>query len=166
MYIGREAWRLRDGKDEVGQAPYNPAIILKMLLLSYLWNVSERMVEELANDSLSIGLFLGFGADEKAPDHSTLTWFKNRLRLDAGLPPRCAEECPSGGGAITFGDLEDPESQVSRLINSGEARPLLLGGVKNVKVYNVPSPNEGDWDKLETNEAFLNALDIKKGRPA
>jgi IS5 family transposase len=73
------------GKGEVGQAPYNPAIILKILLLSYLWNVSERMVEELANDSLSIGLFLGLGADEKAPDHSTLTLFKNRLIENAGL---------------------------------------------------------------------------------
>jgi IS5 family transposase len=73
------------GKGEVGQAPYNPAIILKMLLLSYLWDVSERMVEELANDSLSIGLFLGLGADEKAPDHSTLTLFKNRLIENAGV---------------------------------------------------------------------------------
>jgi len=54
------------GKGEIGQAPYNPAIILKMLLLSYLWNVSERMVEILANDSLSMGLFLGLGANEKA----------------------------------------------------------------------------------------------------
>ena len=73
------------GKGEVGQAPYNPAIILKMLLLAYLWNVSERMVEELANDSLSIGLVLGLGADEKAPDHSTLTLFKNRLIENAGV---------------------------------------------------------------------------------
>ena len=73
------------GKGETGQAPYNPTIILKMLLLSYLWNVSERMVEVLANDSLSIGLFLGLGADEKAPDHSTLTLFKNRLTQNAGL---------------------------------------------------------------------------------
>jgi len=72
------------GKGEVGQAPYNPALLLRMLLLSYLWNVSERMVEELANDSLSIGLFLGLGADEKAPDHSTLTLFKNRLIENAG----------------------------------------------------------------------------------
>jgi len=39
----------------------------------------------LANDSLSIGLFLGPGADEKAPDHSTLTLFKNRLTQNAGL---------------------------------------------------------------------------------
>jgi IS5 family transposase len=73
------------GKGEIGQAPYNPATMLKMLLLSYLWNVSERMIEILANDSLSIGLFLGLGADEKAPDHSTLTLFKNRLTGKAGL---------------------------------------------------------------------------------
>jgi len=73
------------GKGEIGQAPYNPTIMLKMLLLSYLWNVSERMIEILANDSLSIGLFLGLGADDKAPDHSTLTLFKNRLVENAGL---------------------------------------------------------------------------------
>jgi hypothetical protein len=54
------------GKGEIGQAPYNPATILKMLLLSYLWNVSERMIQVVANDSLSIGFFLRLCADEKA----------------------------------------------------------------------------------------------------
>jgi IS5 family transposase len=73
------------GKGQIGQAPYNPTLILKMLLLSYLWNVSERMVEELANDSLSVGLFLGIGVNEKVPDHSTLTVFKNRLVQNAGI---------------------------------------------------------------------------------
>jgi len=42
-------------KGEIGQALYNPTTILKMLLLSYLWNVSERMIEVPANDSFSIG---------------------------------------------------------------------------------------------------------------
>jgi transposase, IS5 family len=74
------------GKGQIGQAPYDPTLILKMLLLSYLWNnVSERMVEELANDSLSVGLFLGIGANERVPDHSTLTLFKNRLIQNAGM---------------------------------------------------------------------------------
>src|SRR3989338_5802514 len=73
------------GKGQIGQAPYEPALILKMLLLSYLWNISERMVEELANDSLSVGLFLGIGANERVPDHSTLTLFKNRLIQNAGI---------------------------------------------------------------------------------
>ena len=67
------------GKGEIGQAPYNPCIVLKMLLLSYLYNISERQVEVLSNDSLSVAYFLGLGADEKAPDHSTLTLFKDRL---------------------------------------------------------------------------------------
>jgi hypothetical protein len=48
-----------------------------MLLLSYLWDVSERMIKVLANDNLSICFFLALGADEKVPDHSTLTLFKN-----------------------------------------------------------------------------------------
>jgi transposase, IS5 family len=73
------------GKGQVGQAPYNPTLILKMLLLSYLWNISERQVEVLANDSLSVGLFLGIGANERVPDHSTLTLFKNRLIQSAGM---------------------------------------------------------------------------------
>jgi IS5 family transposase len=73
------------GKGQVGQAPYDPTLILKMLLLSYLWNVSERMIEELAKDSLSVGLFLEIGANERVPDHSTLTLFKNRLVQNAGM---------------------------------------------------------------------------------
>jgi len=72
------------GKGQMGQAPYDPTLILKMLLLSYLWNVSERMIEELANDSLSVGLFLGIGANERVPDHATLTLFKNRLIQNGG----------------------------------------------------------------------------------
>lgn len=72
------------GKGEVGQAPYHPVLILKMLLLSYLYNISERQVEVLANDSFSVACFLGQGADEKAPDHSTLTLFKERLLEQGG----------------------------------------------------------------------------------
>ena len=33
------------GKGETGQAPYNPSMVLKMLLLSYLYNISERQSE-------------------------------------------------------------------------------------------------------------------------
>ena len=71
------------GKGETGQAPYNPALMLKMLLLSYLYNISERQVEVLANDSFSVACFLGLGADEKVPDHSTISLFKERL-LEGG----------------------------------------------------------------------------------
>jgi len=41
-------------------------------------------------------------------------------------------------------------------------KPLLLAGVKGVRVYYVPSPNEGDWDEIATNETFLNTLSRRK----
>jgi len=81
-------------------------------------------------------------------------------RLDKGLPPKCVETCV--GRARTFGDLDDPQSQVSRLVSSGKAKPLLLDGVKKSSVYYIPSPNEPDWDTIGSNEDFLHALDKRK----
>jgi len=67
------------GGAEYGSPPYEPTLILKMLLVSYLYNLSERQTEELSNDSLSVKWFLGLGADQRAPDHATLTLFKSRV---------------------------------------------------------------------------------------
>jgi IS5 family transposase len=71
--------RLYRGKGRVGRPPYDPAVILKMLLLAYLYQLSERATERYVNDSLSAKWFLGLAADEAAPDHSTLTAFKRRI---------------------------------------------------------------------------------------
>jgi IS5 family transposase len=71
--------RLYVGLGEEGRPPYEPAVMLKMLLLSYLYNLSERQTEVYVNDSLSGKCFLGLAVDEPAPDHSTLTAFKGRI---------------------------------------------------------------------------------------
>jgi len=75
---------LYEGRGQVGRPPYNPVVLLKMLILSYLYNVSERQTETQVNDSLSAKWFLGLAVNEAAPDHSTLTAFKGRIIEQGG----------------------------------------------------------------------------------
>jgi len=72
------------GEAKIGRPPYNPVLIFKMLLISYLYNVSEREVERLADDHLMIRWFLGIAIDRRPPDHSTLTAFKRRYLGEEG----------------------------------------------------------------------------------
>ena len=71
--------RFYKGGAEYGPAPIKPALLLRMLLLSYLYNLSERQTEELVNFNLAAKYFVGLAVDEAAPDHSSLTVFKRRL---------------------------------------------------------------------------------------
>lgn len=72
--------RLYEGQGEVGRPPYDPVVLLKMLLLAYLYDLSEREVESYVNDSISAKYFLGLAVDEPGPDHSTLSTFKERIK--------------------------------------------------------------------------------------
>lgn len=74
------------GEARVGRAPYEPSILLRILFVSYLYNISERQAEETVNFNLPVKYFVGLGAEEKAPDHSTLTYFKDRL-MEGGTVP-------------------------------------------------------------------------------
>ena len=76
---------------QAGRPPYEPSVLLRILFLSYLYNISERQIEERVNLDLSFKYFVGLGVDEVPPDHSTLTYFKDRLL--------------QGGGKSAFDDL-------------------------------------------------------------
>ena len=93
-----------------GRPPVDPAVVLKMLLLSYLYDLSERDVEEYCNLNLAAKYFLGVSVDAKVPDHSTLSVFKKRI-LDNGkvaayqrLLEHIIADAREAG--ITFGTLQ------------------------------------------------------------
>ena len=71
--------KLYKGGGVVGRPPFDPGMLLKIELVAYLYNLSERQVEEYLNDTLSAKFFVGLAVDQPAPDHSTLTVFRNRL---------------------------------------------------------------------------------------
>jgi len=67
------------GKAKSGRPPIEPCLVLKMLVLSYLYDLSERQTEAFCNENLPAKYFLGLAIDEPAPDHSTLSAFKRRI---------------------------------------------------------------------------------------
>lgn len=75
--------KLYKGEGVVGRPPFDPALILKMELIAYLYKLTERQVEVYVNENLPAKFFVGLAVDQKAPDHSTLTIFRERL-LDRG----------------------------------------------------------------------------------
>ena len=75
----RKLIRLYKGEGVVGRPPFDPAVLLKVELLAYLYHLSERQVETYLNENLPAKYFVGLAVDEKAPDHSTLTVFRERL---------------------------------------------------------------------------------------
>jgi len=76
---------LYKGGGEYGRPPYDPAVILKMLLISYLYNLSERQTEMYVNENMPAKYFVGMAIDQAAPDHSTMTYFKKRLIANGNL---------------------------------------------------------------------------------
>jgi IS5 family transposase len=105
---------LYKGEGLVGRPPFDPALILKMELVAYLYNLSERQVETYLNDSLSAKYFVGLAVDELPPDHSTLTVFRERLvqrgrqQVFAGMLEEIVQIAVQSG--IQFGPIQIVDS--------------------------------------------------------
>jgi IS5 family transposase len=75
----RKLIKLYKGEGVVGRPPFDPALVLKVELVAYLYKLTERQVEVYVNENLPAKFFVGLAVDQKAPDHSTLTVFRERL---------------------------------------------------------------------------------------
>lgn len=71
--------KLYKGEGIVGRPPFDPAQILRIEIIAYLYQLSERQVETYINENLPAKYFVGLAVDQPAPDHSTLTVFRERL---------------------------------------------------------------------------------------
>ena len=67
------------GTAERGRPPYEPGLVLKCLLLAYMYNLSERSVEEFCRYNVLGRLFLDISWSDPVPDHSTLSLFRSRI---------------------------------------------------------------------------------------
>ena len=65
--------------EDNGRAGYEPAMMFKIVFLQFLYDISDRRVEEELTFNLAFKWFIGIEADELPPDYSTLSRFRDRL---------------------------------------------------------------------------------------
>lgn len=118
------------GKGERGEVPYDPAVILKMLLLAYLYNLSERQTEDFCTNYLPAKAFLGLGVMEpcgilvlrqpaRRPPSSTC---RGRPKLHHRLKPDLAD---GGGHRCSSAELAGLQG---RAVNANIIAGLSIGG--------------------------------------
>jgi IS5 family transposase len=64
---------------DIGRPAYEPQMMFKMLFLQFLYDISDRRIEEEVNFNLVLKWFMGLAIDESPPDATSLTRFRERL---------------------------------------------------------------------------------------
>ncbi len=70
---------------DMGRPCYEPAMLFKMIYLQFMFNISDRDIEEQVRYNMVYKWFIGLSAEELPPDHSTLSVFRERLGADRFL---------------------------------------------------------------------------------
>ena len=67
---------------DIGRPAYEPQMMFKMLFLQFLYDISDRRIEEEVNFNLVLKWFMGLAIDESPPDATSLTRFRERLSIE------------------------------------------------------------------------------------
>ena len=70
---------LKDFYVSWGRDPWDPVLMFKMVFLQFLYDLSDRDIEEQCTWNLLFKSFLGLSAEEMPPDHTVLCRFRQRL---------------------------------------------------------------------------------------
>lgn len=74
------------GNNEFGGRPRHASVtMLKMLFISFLFDQSDRETEFSATNNLLVKYFIGLPIDGKAPDHSSLSRFRDAVLEKKGV---------------------------------------------------------------------------------
>jgi IS5 family transposase len=143
---------------ERGRMGENPVVLFKMLLLAYLYDISERRIEEDCTFNVLFKYFLGLEVDEKPPDHSTLTRFRDRLGEEGfrAIFNRLVERARSQGIVADRLRIVDSTHQVANvdLLRANRRQPRDENDDDKTVLPGSPDPDARFGRKTEKKKFF------------
>lgn len=125
-----------------GRPSFPPLTLFKSLLLQSWYNLSDYELEAALDDRLSFRRFVGLGASEQAPDHSTFSRFRDQLikhKIHGGLFNELNRQLEAPGLILKKGTLVD-----ATVI---EAAPKPPNQNKDWTAGKSPVDPEAEWTK-------------------
>ncbi len=90
---------VRDRYSACGRPSIDPVVVFKLQLVMFFEGIrSERQLERVGSDRLSVRWYLGYDLNESLPDHSSLTRIRDRYgitifrRFFEAIVERCQED--------------------------------------------------------------------------
>lgn len=143
---------------ERGRRGENPVVLFKMLLLAYLYDISERRLEIDCTLHILYKAFLGLEVDEKAPDHSTLTRFRDRLGEEGfrTIFNRLVERARSQGIVADRLRIVDSTHQLANvdILRANQRQPRDPDDDDKTSLPGSPDPDARFGRKTETKKFF------------
>ncbi len=86
-----------------GRPSWDPVVLFKVLFLQFLYELSDREIEEQVNLHLACKWFAGLMPEQRAPDHTTICRFRAKLGADKlrDIFSRIVEQARAAGSQIT-----------------------------------------------------------------
>jgi len=122
----------RSDRSKGGRPPFDPVMMLKILILQALNDLSDERAEFLITDRLSFMRFLGLGLGDKAPDRNTIWTFREKLKAAGVIDELFASfdaQIAASGYHATHGQLIDASlvSAPRQRLTEGEKAAIKQG---------------------------------------
>lgn len=126
-----KAWA-RSDRSKGGRPPFDPVMMLKILILQALNDLSDERAEFLITDRLSYMRFLGLGLRDIAPDRNTIWTFREALKKAGVIDDLFASfdaQITASGYHATHGQLVDASlvSAPKQLLTNDEKAAIKQG---------------------------------------
>lgn len=126
--------KFKDKYSTLGRGSKDPIMMVKILLLEYLYGFSDVQMEKAIQTDIAFRWFLSLNLDEKGPDASTISYFRVKRTTEENLEDFFNEviQIAIAQGFVKNQRFIADSTDVSANVNYPSSKRLLYSALENV----------------------------------